>query len=102
MDIRNIGHTGNVERGTDRPKRAEAARDYVIPTVQRDEARISASSRETAAAIEGLTARARQSDGDRAAKVAAAQQKLQSGELDTPAVHAETGKQLLAAKFLSV
>lgn len=102
MDIRNIGQTGNVERGGDRPKRAEATRDYVIPSVQRDEARISASSRETAAAIDGLTARARENDGDRAAKVAAARQKLLGGELDTPAVHAETGKQLLAANFLSV
>ncbi len=102
MDISNIGKTGNVDRGGDRPKRTESKRDYVIPSVARDEARISASSREAAAAIVGLTERARQGDGDREAKVAAAKQKLLSGELDTSAAHEETAKRLLATKFQSV
>lgn len=102
MDIRNIGKTDIVDRSSDRPKRADGKRDYVIPSVVRDEARISDDSRETAAAVENLSERARSADGDRAAKVAAAKQKLLAGELDTPAVHLETGKRLLAAKFTSI
>lgn len=102
MDIRNIGKTDNVDRAGDRPKRTESKRDYVIPSVVRDEARISDNSRETAAAVENLSERARSADGDRAAKVAAAKQKLLAGELDTPAVLLATGKRLFAARLTSI
>ena len=102
MDIPKIGVTGNVDHGGDRPKRTESKRDYVIPSVVRDEARISSSSRETAAAIVGLTERARQGDGDRSAKVAAAREKLLAGELDTPAAQRETAQRLLATNFASI
>lgn len=102
MDIRNIGKTDIVDRPSDRPKRADGARDYVLPAMARDEARISDSSRETAAAVDGLSGRARSADGDRQAKVAAAKQKLLDGELDTPAVQLETARRLLGAKFTSI
>jgi len=100
MDIRNIGKTGNVDRSGDRPKRTEAPRDYVIPSVARDEAKISQKSRETAAAVEGLTERARRDGSERAGVVEAARTKLQNGGLDAPAVLAATAERLLGAKFL--
>lgn len=101
MDIRNIGGKDGVVRGGDRPQRAESQRDYVIPSVRRDEANISANSRATAAAVDALAERAQQDDPERAAKVAAAAAKLKSGELDSPAVHRATAQQLFDAKFLS-
>jgi hypothetical protein len=100
MDIRNIGNNGNVERNGERPKRAEAKRGE-LPSTMRDEAKISAGSRATAASVDGLARRARKADADREAVVAAATQKLENGELDSPAVHTATAQRLLDAKFLT-
>ena len=100
MDIRNIANHGNVERSSDRPKRTEQKRSDA-PSVVRDEARISADSRETAAAVESLGQRARQDDGDREVKVAEAMTKLMNGELNERAVHETTARRVLDAKFLT-
>jgi hypothetical protein len=100
MDIRNIGGSGGVERGGNRTRRAETRRDDASPVVNLDEARISAKSRDTAAAVEGLAARARGDDGEREAKVAAALQKLRSGELDDAAALRGTAQRLADAGFL--
>ena len=70
-----------------------------VQFVAKDEAKIRASSRKTAAAIENLVQRARQDGGDRADVVAAALQKLQSGALDQESVYGATAQQLLDAKF---
>lgn len=101
MDIRNIGSKDSVARSGERPKRTEPMRDYVIPSVRRDEASISASSRATAAAVDGLAARAQSDDPERAAKVAAAAAKLQSGELDGAAVARATAQKLVEGGFLA-
>ncbi|MCU0864389.1 MAG: hypothetical protein MUC36_11385 [Planctomycetes bacterium] len=82
MDIRNVSNQGNVERTGDRGKRAEGQRVYVVPAPARDEANISKSGRETAAAVEALAERARGDGGDRAELVATALRKLMSGALD--------------------
>ena len=100
MDIRNIGNKGNVERKGERPVRTEARRGE-LPSTVRDEARISAGSRATAAAVEGLAVHARRGDAEREVKVAAVLQKLRSGELDSPAVRAATAQRVLDAKFLT-
>lgn len=100
MDIRNIGNKGNVDRNGEHPVRTEKRRGDA-PSTMRDEAKISAGSRATAAAVKELTGSARKVDAERQAAVAAAAQKLAGGELDTPAVHAETSKRLLDAKFLT-
>ena len=101
MDIRNVANQSNVDRSSDRSKRADA-RTVVIPTVARDEASISATGRETAAAIAGLAERARNSGGDRGVLVARAMEKLVNGELDNEATVASTARRMLDAKFLSV
>jgi hypothetical protein len=100
MDIRNIGNKGNVERNGERPVRTGAKRGDAPSTV-RDEAKISAGSRATAAAVDGLAGRARKVDAERDAKVAAAAKKLAAGELDAPAVHAATAQRMLDANFLT-
>jgi len=102
MDIRNVGNQGNVDRIGERSRRTDAKRAETAPTVLRgDDATISNTGRETAAAIEQLTERAKSDDGDREALVAAARQKLLSGELDTPAVFAATANRLAERGFLS-
>ena len=101
MDIRNIGNNGNVERSGDRPKRAESQRGSDAPSIVRDEAKISAGSRETAAAVEALAERARKDGPDREIMITVAMTKLMGGDLDGPAVHAETAQRVLGAKFLT-
>lgn len=102
MDIRNVGNQGNADRIGERSKRPEAKRDALTPGVARgDDATISNTGRETAAAIEQLTERAKSDDGDRDALVEAAQRKLQSGELDTDAVYQATANRLAERGFLS-
>lgn len=101
MDIRNIADNGNVERSGKRLERASSQRTGEGPSVVRDEAKISAGSRETAAAVEGLAARARKDDPAREIKLAVAMKKLMGGEFDGPAVHGETAQRLLDSKFLT-
>ncbi len=101
MDIRNVANHGNVERSGDRTKSSEA-RTVVIPAPARDEASISPVGRATAAAIEGLAERARGDGRNREGFVAAALERLRSGELDDAKVLTATAQRLLAAKFLSV
>jgi hypothetical protein len=103
MDIRNVTNHGNVERANDRTKRADAQRTVVIPSVGRDEASISATGRETAAAVESLAERSRNGGGgrDRDQMVARALEKLISGELDSTDAIGVTAQRMLDAKFLS-
>lgn len=100
MDIRNVANQGNVERAGDRTKKSDA-RVVLIPSVARDEASISAAGRDTAAAIEGLAERARQSDRNREQVVANAMRRLLGGELDSAGTLGATAQRLLDAKFLS-
>lgn len=103
MKIPDIGKGGNVDRTGDRTNKAAARHDVLVPFVppRKDEATISASGREAAAAIENLSARARGNDGDRDDIVAAALARLQSGALDRPEVYGATAQKLLDAKFVS-
>ena len=102
MDIRNVGNQGNIDRIGERDKRADAKRAETAPSVARgDDAQISSAGRETAAAIEQLTERAKADDGDREALVDAARQKLLSGELDSQEVLAATADRLASRGFLS-
>ncbi|MBL8728257.1 MAG: hypothetical protein JNM25_07505 [Planctomycetes bacterium] len=101
MNIHDIGKSGNVDRSGDRTTRAGVRNDVLVPFVPKDEAKISASSRQTAAAIGNLTERARQDGDDRASLVAAALERLQSGALDQDSVYGATAQKLLDAKFLS-
>ena len=105
MDIRNVGRNTNpkIERSNaDRASRPDAKRDDLgSVAANRDDARISETGRETAAAIEGLAKRAQQDGGDREELVAAALKKLQSGELDSQATLADTARRLADRGFLS-
>ena len=102
MDIRNVAKSGGVERSSDRPARGESKRDDAAPYIlPRDEASISATSREKAASVDGLANRARHSGEAREAKLEAARQKLANDELDGPAVVKATAQRLLATDFLS-
>lgn len=103
MDIRNVSNNGNVERtGSDRGKRAEGKRNDAAPSVVRDEASISTTGRETAAAVEALAERARNSDGDRDAVVTAALRKLMNGELDDAEAVQGAARRLLDGRFSSL
>lgn len=99
MDIRNVGSKSSVDRASDRSKRTEAKRDDAAPTVRRDEASISSTSRDTAAAVEGLAERARRDDADREGLVTAAMRRLMNGELDGAEALQGTAKRLLDGKF---
>lgn len=103
MDIRNVGNQSNVDRLGERTKRADGKRAEQAPTaaVRGDDARISDAGRETAASIAQLTERAKSDDGDREALVAAARERLLSGELDTQVVFAATAGRLADGGFLS-
>lgn len=60
MDIRNVGNQGNVDRIGERSRRQDAKRADSEPMALRgDDAKISSTSRETAAAVEQLAERAR-------------------------------------------
>lgn len=102
MDIRNVGNQGNVDRTGDRGKRPQVRREEPTLSVPRDDAHISTSGRETAAAVEGLAERARSDDGSRDAKIDAAIRRLKSGELDDPSVIAATAQRIARNAFLSV
>ena len=103
MDIRNVSNQGNVDRLGERTTRADGKRAEQAPTaaVRADDARISDAGRETAAAIALLTERAKTDDSDRDALVAAARERLLSGELDTQVVFAATAGRLADGGFLS-
>lgn len=102
MDIRNVGNQGSIDRTGERAKRTDAKRAEVTANVVRDDAQISATGRETAAAVEGLADRARRDEGDREALVEAAKARLLEGKLDDPAVFAETARRIGSSGFLSV
>ena len=102
MDIRNVGSNGNIDRTGERAKSASPKSNVLIPFVAKDDASISDAGRQSAAAVEQLSERARGASGDRDELVAAARQKLQSGELDSNAVFASTAQKLANRGFLSV
>jgi hypothetical protein len=103
MNIQDIGKSGNVDRTGDRTSKATPRNDVLVPFVPKgkDEATISATGRQAAAAIENLSNRARGNDGDRDDIVAAALARLQSGALDRPEVYGTTAQKLLDSKFVS-
>lgn len=100
MNIGNVKGNGGIDRSSDRPSRTEGGRAPApAPKVHQDEAEISTGGRETAKAVEELAQRARRDEPERAAKVEAARQRLQKGELDSVAVHKEVARQLLDGGF---
>lgn len=102
MDIHDIGKAGNVQRNGDRGPRRGVRNDVVlVPFVPQDEAKISASGRTAAAAVDELAGRARRDDSDREQIVARAMARLAAGELDREPALADTARRLLDAKFVS-
>ena len=103
MDIRNVGTNGNsnVERTGDRSKRTAGLPTVVIPSVARDEASISSTGRDTAAAIEVLAERARADDSSRQQRIEAARSRLLSGELDGELAFRGAARAVLDARFLT-
>jgi hypothetical protein len=102
MDIRNVSNQGNVDRSSDRSKRAEGKRAETAPNVVRDEANISQGGRATAAAVDALAERARGDGSDRQALVANALRKLTSGELDGEESIEGAARRLRDSRFNSV
>lgn len=101
MKIHDLGNGGNIDRSGERAAKAGVRNDVLVPFVPKDEAKISVKGRQAAAAIESLTARARQDGDDRAGLVANALARLQSGALDQESVYGATARQLLDANFVS-
>ena len=104
MDVSNIkGPQGS--QGPERAGRAERPRDGAARESgaadgpRSDSAAISATGRETAAAVDGLAERARREDPERARVLAEVRAKLDSGLLDDPQVLRATAEKLLRAGF---
>ena len=105
MDIRNVGNHGHADRTGERArrvehKRAENARAGAGANIK-DDAQISATGRETAAAVEELAERARGDDPKRDALIKAVRQKLENGDLDDAAIFLATARNLADRGFLS-
>ncbi|MCR9244281.1 MAG: hypothetical protein NXI31_04565 [bacterium] len=103
MDIRNIADKGTVDRVSDHSERQKTVVLQPQPRVARDadHATISASGRDTLAAVEGLAERARQQGSERSELVEAARQKLVDGSLGTPEAIEQTARTLLESDFLA-
>lgn len=100
MNIRNVSNNGGVERGGDRPLRADGKRDRsAATTATGDRAAISADGREAKASFDANVEAARSAGDDRAAMVARAMEKLMSGGLDTEAAMRDTASRMLSAEF---
>lgn len=103
MNIRNVSNSGGVERGGDRPIRADGKRERSAATSSTgDKAAISSDGREARASFEANVDAARAEDGDRAGVVSRALQKLMNGELDTDEVYRGSAARLLATDFRTV
>lgn len=103
MNIGNVKGNGGIDRSSDRPARTDGKRAQApVRQAQHDEAEISTRGREAAKSVEALAQRAAQDEPERAAKVEAARQKLQSGDLDTVAVQKDVAQQLLDSRFQSM
>lgn len=106
MNIHNIANQGSVGQARDRAtERAGQEKTVIIPTVgdgaDQDRATISETGRDTLAAIENLAERARNHGGDRSEIVAAALQRLQSGELSSAAAIEETARRIVESGFVA-
>jgi len=101
MNVNNIRGNG-VSRTGDRPSRSESRSnaDAARASEPRDQAAISSDGRDSAASVDELVRRAGRDSDDRRAIVDAAAARLQSGDLDTVAVHKDVAKQLLDSGFL--
>jgi hypothetical protein len=100
MNIPNISNNGNVERGWDRPLRADGKRDRSASTAASgDRAAISADAFGAKAAFEANVDAARGAGDDRSAMVARAMEKLISGDLDSEVAMRDTASRMLAAEF---
>jgi hypothetical protein len=105
MSISKIGGAGGFDRGIERLRaqdkadKAPGARRSPEGAEGADTASISTTSRETLQAVDGLTERVRQEDPDREARVAAAAERLEGGELDDPAVYRAVAERLLRNGF---
>ncbi|MCA8975845.1 MAG: hypothetical protein KDC98_14075 [Planctomycetes bacterium] len=107
MNIHNIANQGSLDQTRDRTtERAGHEKTVIIPAGARDraiqdEATISSSSRDTLAAVEGFAERARGHGEVRSDKIAAAAERLQSGELNSAAVIHETARQIVESEFFA-
>jgi len=100
MNIPNISNNGSVERGGDRPLRADGKRDRSASTAASgDRAAISADALGAKAAFEANVDAARGAGDDRSSMVARAMEKLISGGLDSEVAMRDTASRMLAADF---
>lgn len=100
MNIRNVSNNGGVERGSDRPLRADGKRDRSAPAAASgDLASISAGGREAKASFDANVEAARDAGEDRAVMIARAFEKLMSGGLDSEVALRDTASRMLAAEF---
>ena len=100
MNIRNVSNNGGVERGGDRPLRADGKRDRsAATTTTGDRAAISSDGREAKASFDASVEAAKGAGDDRASMVARAMEKLISGGLDSEVALRDTASRMLAAEF---
>ena len=100
MNIRNVSNNGGVERGGDRPLRADGKRDRsATSATSGDSAAISSGGREAKASFDANVEAARGAGDDRATAVARAMEKLISGGLDSEVALRDAASRMLAADF---
>jgi hypothetical protein len=100
MHIGNVKGNGGIERGGERTVRLQPQPAHGAGRAH-DVAAISAGGQRAAAAADQLAERARAEDPSRAQLVDAARTKLQSGQLDDPAVLRATAQKVLDNGFLA-
>lgn len=101
MEIPYIANKGNVDRGNGRTDKSDASRVDANARAVQDHATISATGRDTLAAIEGLAERARKQGSERQDLVDAARLRLDNGELTSGDAIDRTARALLDSGFLA-
>ena len=98
MDVRGIHGNRSIDPPPDsgsRPTRGSKTRDAAVVSSRQDSVAISDTGRETLAAVDQLTERARRDDPTRQERVEAAKRRLASGELDSVATLRDTARKML-------
>ncbi len=98
MEIGNIQGKGGLDRPdrTQPPQPGSAADPAGVP---QDSAQISSAGRDASATVEALSERARQQDAESEERIAAAEARLESGQLDTPQTFRAVAERLLHLGF---
>ena len=99
MNIGQVGGNGSIDRGSERPLRIDRNGGSGQRVSGGDQAAISASGREAAAAFDALVRAASTDEPGRSEKVGQVEERLANGELDAEAIYRGVAEQMLANDF---